>query len=333
MKRYACLLLLLLVFGCDRAATPVWKWTLQSRSYGQPLIDGPRVVVISEAGEVQMGELQTGKKLWTIKLESPVFGTPVLANGRIIVGTERGNLYSVNPGDGAIQWKYSPPTSSFVSDLRVVGNTVLVPNRSGVLLAIDAQSGNVLWSNPGHKIITASPNIQEPYVFIGGWDHFLHCMKLDTGETVWRYQVDEPIVQEGVLYRNSIVFTGHEHALWSLDISTGKLQWKLNTSMPTNLAILKDQVYVGVRNNLQEINANNGTIIRTFDLKARINHLYVHDDQLFVLCGAKFYKIDLQNAKSELILTSPQPLYRIAFSPGLYVGSDQTYDIWAFSVK
>jgi outer membrane protein assembly factor BamB len=333
VKRSVWFLLLIVLLGCDRAATPVWKWTLQSRCYAEPLIDGSRVVITSQAGEVVLGDLQTGKKVWSIKLESPIFGTPVISNGRLIVGTERGNLYSVNPTDGAIQWKYSSPASSFVSNLRAFGDTILVSNRSGALLAVNAPTGNLLWSNPDHKVFTASVAVQIPYAFIGGWDHFFHCIKIDTGETVWRYQIDEPIVQEAVVYRNNAVFSGHEHALWCLDISSGKLQWKLNASNPSNLMILEDQLFAGVRNNLLEINPNNGTVKRTFVMKKRIDHLYVHDGRLFALCGARLYQIDLQNARSELILTSPQPLFRIGFSPNLYVASDQTYDIWAFALK
>ena len=91
MKRIFLLpIFLLLLTSCNSSNKLVWQWTLESRCYAQPIIDGNNVYVVSQSGEVVSGEYRTGKKNWSIKVNGPVLGDPDFDQDKVYVATQNG---------------------------------------------------------------------------------------------------------------------------------------------------------------------------------------------------------------------------------------------------
>ena len=330
MKRFCIAILLALFCVACRNDKPVWQWTLQSRSYAQPVIDGDIVYVVSEAGEVIAGNYKTGVKQWSQKLDAPIFGDPALSGQYLYTGTGNGALAAFDKKNGTQLWRKDFPNFSFVSTLTVYGNTLFAPSRTGVLLALRKENGDTIWSFPDAKVLMAEVAIQGPYVLIGGWDRSMDCLDAATGLVKWRFPIDEPIVGTALVYNNTIIFGGHAQAFWALDIPTGKLLWKCKAYLHSNAILLKDRLVFGVRNSLWVVDPHNGNILRQLQTQGNIDSVYNQDNHCITISKSKMFRIDIDTSQSDLLLSAQQPIYRVAFPPGFYIASDQLYGIRAF---
>lgn len=328
MKR--CLTLLILIFLACRSDKPVWQLSLESRSYGLPIVDGEAVYIISEAGEVIASNYRTGTGMWKQKLNAPIFGDPAVSDELLYTGTEQGTLVAFDKKTGAQRWRKEFPGQSFVSALTVYGDILFAPSRTGILYALQKENAETIWTFPDAKVLMAGVAIRDPYVLIGGWDRKMDCLDLKTGTVKWRFQIDEPIVGTALVFNNQVIFGGHEHAFWALDIPTGKLLWKRDANLHSNGVLLNNQLVFGVRDTLSVVDSRSGTVKKQLQTKGNIDSVYNWEGRLVVLSKNMMYRIDIDTLQSTLLHSGQQPFYRAAFPPGMFILSDQLYTISAF---
>jgi len=124
---------------------------------------------------------QSGDQFWVqgveTRFDEPLGGpgpraTPTMANGSLFVMGANGHLLKLDPADGAVLWRTDlrdvterdPPMWGFASSPLVVDNNVIVhaggEDGTGVVLALDSQSGDQVWSSPvgGHSYSSAQLN-------------------------------------------------------------------------------------------------------------------------------------------------------------------------------
>lgn len=328
MKRLSVILLLL--FAACRNDKPVWLLPLESRSYAKPIIEGDSVYIISEAGEVIACDYRTGTRHWRQKLNAPIFGDPTVSGQLLFVGTEKGAVVAFDQKSGAQRWRKEFLNETFVSPLTVYQDTLFAPSRTGILYALQKETGDTRWMFPDAKVLMAGVAIRDPYVLIGGWDRSMDCLDLKTGVVKWRFQIDEPIVGTGLVIANQVIFGGHEHSFWALDIPTGKLVWKREAYLHSNGVLLNNRFIYGIRDVLCVVDARNGAVLRQMQTKGHIDSVYNWDGRLVVLSKNRMYRIDVDTNQSTLLLSAEQPLYRAAFPPGMFIVTDQFYTVFGF---
>ncbi len=149
-------------------------WPNESRlhfdaSY-EPIVLGERMFVGSSVdGSVTAYQTGSGQFLWRFRSEGPVRFAPVAWNGRVFFGSDDGFLYCLHADSGELAWKMRGAPADR-ADYRHLGNNRLVsywPVRGGPVLkdgivyftaglwptlgifvhAVDAKSGQVLWTN------------------------------------------------------------------------------------------------------------------------------------------------------------------------------------------
>ncbi|NUQ66472.1 MAG: PQQ-binding-like beta-propeller repeat protein, partial [Pirellulales bacterium] len=153
---------------------PVAAWPNEPRlqfdpSY-EPIIVGDLLLVGSMIdGSVRGLDLSTGRQRWHFSSEGPVRLAPAASKDRIYFGSDDGYLYCLRADDGRLLWKVRGAPEDR-PDRRHLGNNRLVsfwPVRGGpvvvdgavycaagiwptmgvFVLAVDAQSGRVIWRN------------------------------------------------------------------------------------------------------------------------------------------------------------------------------------------
>jgi outer membrane protein assembly factor BamB len=135
----------------------------------EPIVVGQRLIIgSSRDNSVTSYDTRTGEEQWTYFTEGPVRFAPAAWGERIYIASDDGYLYCLRASDGALAWRFRGGPS----ERKVLGNERLIsawPARGapvvtegtvyfaagiwpfeGVFLhALDAQTGEVIWTNDG----------------------------------------------------------------------------------------------------------------------------------------------------------------------------------------
>ncbi len=149
----------------------------------EPVVLGNTMLVPSMVTDcVTALDTETGEERWRFIAEGPVRFAPVAWEGKVYFVSDDGHLYCLDAADGSLRWKFRGLPEER-QDRKVVGNGRLIslwPARGGPVLvdgvvyfaaglwptegvfihALDAQSGEPVWSNTESHHIPAS-----------NWDH------------------------------------------------------------------------------------------------------------------------------------------------------------------
>ncbi len=162
-----------------RPAWPPSQDKLQFDAAPEPVVAGRRIFVPSTVTDsVTAYDTATGAQQWRFTAGAPVRFAPVANAGRVYFVSDDGYLYCVSAESGELQWK----VNGGPAERWVIGNQRLVsswPARGGPVLqsgkiyfaasiwpfmgifirAVDAESGEVLWTNSGDGALwTAQPH-------------------------------------------------------------------------------------------------------------------------------------------------------------------------------
>ena len=159
------------------------------------------------------------------------FATPAVdpASGRVVVGTRDGYLRSVSI-EGRVKWAVPTP-SPFFAGVLIRDGVVYVPGGDGVLRALKADTGAVLWSyDCGEELVTV-PVLAEDKVLVASQSATLYAIEAADGKWAWQYRrtppvgfilrgASTPVVRDGTAYLG--FSDGHAAAL---DVKTGVAIW------------------------------------------------------------------------------------------------------------
>ena len=159
------------------------------------------------------------------------FATPAVdpASGRVVVGTRDGVLRSVTI-DGKVRWTVVTPAPFYAGAL-IRDGVVYSPGGDGVLRAIKADTGAILWTyDCGEELVTV-PVLAEGKVLVASQSATLYAVEAADGKWVWQYRrtppagfilrgASTPVVRDGMVYLG--FSDGHAAAL---DAKTGAAAW------------------------------------------------------------------------------------------------------------
>jgi len=183
------------------------------------------------------------------------FGTPAVADGTVYVpqGTINGEdatayVTARDLETGEREWRFEHPGTNVV-DGAVYADGTVVQQFSGVLVAIDAASGDELWRRSGG--FDGTPVVADGRVFAASLDMegaTLYALDLASGDELWstpvspsgRGGIPTPAVADGVVYTAESTLTGR-------DVADGSVLSTWSTEKPPGSAptVTDDIVYVG----------------------------------------------------------------------------------------
>jgi outer membrane protein assembly factor BamB/serine/threonine protein kinase/FKBP-type peptidyl-prolyl cis-trans isomerase 2 len=127
------------------------------------------------------------------------------------------------------------------------GPTVYVGSGDGNVYALDAGTGEGVWSFETGTAVVSSPTVVDGTVYVGSNDGNVYALDAGTGEEVWAFGTGDwvessPTVVDGTVYVGS-----WDNSVYALDAGTGQQVWEFDTgkfdwSSPT---VVDGTVYVG----------------------------------------------------------------------------------------
>jgi outer membrane protein assembly factor BamB len=110
-----------------------------------------RIFVTTGFGDVISLDANSGQEIWREYVRGPMRSAPTVRSGRVFALTIDNRLLALNAETGETLWTHAGIGESANllggGSPAVDGNVVIVPYSSGELVALDLESGNMLWSD------------------------------------------------------------------------------------------------------------------------------------------------------------------------------------------
>ena len=165
----------------------------------------------STLDQINTGNIQKLGGAWMIHVEENgavgnLEGTPVVVDGVMYVTTPRQHVLAVDAATGAVKWRYRPGPETRIGPNKgaaVGAGKVFVGRRDNVLVALDQQTGQVVWETKMTEqpaaFTSAPPVYHNGRVYIGtaggdsGARGQVAAYDAQTGREIWKfYTVPSP---------------------------------------------------------------------------------------------------------------------------------------------
>lgn len=182
--------------------TPITEGKInQSARFGGGVsYDDGKVYATDGVGDVVAMNASDGAILWRAKPGGPLRGSPTVSNGAVYVLTQDNQIFSLNQGDGKVQWVQSGTLETQgvfgVAAPAVSQGTVVSGFSSGELSAYRYENGRILWQDALSRTsittsvsslsdIDAAPVIDGGRVYAVGQGGRMVALELSTGQRLW----------------------------------------------------------------------------------------------------------------------------------------------------
>jgi outer membrane protein assembly factor BamB len=195
---------------------------------------------------------------WKFQAGGYVISSPAIDSSTAYVGSTNGVLYAVDLGTGTERWKF-PTEARITSSPAVSDGTVYFASYDGKFYAVDAASGKLKWKfqTAGEHRFSAkhihgslpeaesmpdpfdfylsSPSISGNAVYFGSGDGNVYSLDIATGKLNWKFQTGD-VVHASPAISNGTLYVGSWDAFfYALDAVTGKEKWRFKTGVDEDI--------------------------------------------------------------------------------------------------
>lgn len=175
-----------------------WKRFVGAPAIASPAIGAGIVAVKTMAGALVGLAPQTGREVWTVSEATPSLtlrfdSQPLIVNGVVYAGFADGKAIAADPATGKVLWRTQVATGAggnVVADMVDVGGLLgyaagdlYVATYQGKLAALDASSGQILWSRDVSSYTGVT--LDAAHVYVADAEGRVRAFDLVTGVPKW----------------------------------------------------------------------------------------------------------------------------------------------------
>jgi outer membrane protein assembly factor BamB len=202
---------------------------------------------------------------WTFAAKGAVTTEAAVSNGLVVFGTGEGAVIAVDMATRKERWRVDTQDSVEATPA-IASNRVFAGSNDGKFRALDILSGRQVWEIKGQDkfptggVVVASPDGEEEWILVNGYDGVAHCLRTKDGTEVWKYESDNyingsPAVLDGGL----VAFGGCDARIHTIHLKDGSRvnQVVSDAQIIRSLAVWGGTVYgVNYANQLVACEAN-----------------------------------------------------------------------------
>jgi len=191
--------------GGQVASDAGWSTAGSDSALGVPSADSVHVYFATLTGEVVAASRARAR--WRAVLPGRVVGGLVSADGMVFASYigelgRPGGVAAIAADSGAVVWRV--PLSDDPASGPVLGNALVIPDRSGAVVGLDPATGKTVW----HTELPGSPSTALAFgefgLYLGNADGHLHRLDPDDGGEIWSIDLGatpaaSPVVLPGVV--------------------------------------------------------------------------------------------------------------------------------------
>lgn len=227
------------IYAVD-AASGREKWKFEAKA---GVLAGPAaaqgVVATTSTDKTIYGlDVETGKVKWTVPVDGMYQSKAATDGTKFYLGGWDNSIRAIDAATGKQVWDIKVgktakgvilfPYSPAISSPAVGDGKVFITSNDGVLHAVDATDGKILWEINQNNLGYSSPLYHDGLVYCAisnGGNVFAADAR--TGKVVWQNKTGSDIYDSSFTYSNGRVFIGNVDGTFSaLDAKTGEIAWQ-----------------------------------------------------------------------------------------------------------
>jgi outer membrane protein assembly factor BamB len=139
------------------------------------------------------------------------------------------------------RWRVTVGVAAEMTSPALSGGVVFAQGGGGVMWAIEARTGHVLWSTPtGGTATNSSPAVAAGIVYVGASDGKLYALDARTGNLRWSAATGGSIDAAPVVADGRVVASSSDGQVRAWDAATGRLLWRAATGATSGGAAISD---------------------------------------------------------------------------------------------
>ncbi len=192
---------------CVDAMTGRTNWVYETGNYinGSPAVADGLTAFGGCDGLLHVISLAEGKQVKEVEAGAYIAGSVALADGRAYFGQYQNEFLCVDLKEGKKAWTFHDRNFPYFSSPAVTPEVVVFGGRDKLLHCVKRDSGQSLWSFPTRGKMDSSPAICGKKVIVGSDDGRLYLVSLDSGKELWSYDVGQPIGSSPAVAREKVV--------------------------------------------------------------------------------------------------------------------------------
>jgi outer membrane protein assembly factor BamB len=288
-----------------------WSTAITGGVDGEARYDKQRgqVYLGSDDGFLYAVEPDTGKIRWSSKFKGPVDHPPDIGAESLYLATAADRVFSIDPSDGKTRWQYERETpEGFTIHGYAVpcqdGRAVYAGFSDGYLVALQADSGEVMWSrslaaaSEQFVDVDASPFVWRGKLFAASFSGGIYGLRPSDGEVLWHTFLDGT----SALTRGATNLYAVSSRAGLAAVSTeGNILWRQGLpnagDLTAPIEVGPYLVFSGSREGLFVLERETGKLLQIFDPARGMCAAPVVDQEgraLYVLANSgSLYAIDL----------------------------------------
>lgn len=202
----------------------------------------PGISVDREGGSVYVAfgqavydlQLDSGSERWHYPTEKQAnfttFAPPQLtADGQLLVSGYDQTIYSLNPANRNVNWKFAGATNRYIGSPLVTSNNIYAPNSDGKLYALDS-TGALLWTFAAKQPLWSQPILSGDVLVVSSMDHNVYGLDPQSGDQLWSLETSGAIVNSPTLGEDGTVFVGTlNKEVLAINSANGRTIWNYET--------------------------------------------------------------------------------------------------------
>lgn len=329
---------LLGVLACDRNAATVWRYDAEPGPVSAPAVGDATIAwgafgglhLITAAGERSCVQRDLGA----------VDAAPVIAGSTVWVGTRDREIVALDPRC-AVRWRTSVP-GRVARGLTLQGGTLYAATHAGRVVALDAQTGALLWVHPSddappyRAFVSGAPRVVHERLYVGRLEGGVLVLERQSGALV--ALVETGPVSAPLAVDQAAVWV-HDESGALMEIEGARVRTRFELDVPGSVAplVTERRLYVGSANRkVLGINRQNGRVLWTYRTRGPIEGEMVLFRGRIVAAGAsgdgRLYVIDPATGEGEARFAARARFAAdLRIADGRLLAASEDGELYAFS--
>lgn len=259
----------------DFPSRPQLKWTYKTTAaVGRAITAADQFLFLgTKDGRVTVLDVRTGKSVRSLSIKKGIETTCLIGPQYLIVlqRTENPTFRYINLTSGKTIWKQN--AGNIDGEPLLIRNKMIIGNAVGQMMAIQIQTGDILWEKTINGQIYNSMAEYKNALFVAADNGHIWSINSENGDPYWNNVLEKSIAATPVLDDNQMYIGTREGTFYALSQSDGTIQWECEAKggIYQTAAVAENRVYFGTTQGvLYCLDCTDGSPVWQYDTKSVI---------------------------------------------------------------